>query len=439
MPAAMNLPNLLATRRGRLLAFFFLYVTEGIPLGFTATAVATQMRREGLGPSEIGIFVGTLYLPWSWKWLMGPVVDLVYSKRLGRRRGWIIVTQVMMSAMLLSTMFVDFSAELKLFTAIILVVNVFGASQDVAIDALACGVLEEHERGIANGLMFGGAYLGQAVGGSGVLYLAEIMDFQLTFLVVVGLILSVTLFVALPMREAPSDEPAGPTDERFRAIVAATGAYLRRAFGAIFGSRAAVMAGIFAVLPTGAYGLSLALQANLAVELGLSDAGIATLALITTITSAMGCVVGGYLSDRLGRRLMLATYISGAAVVTLGFAWFMQGQGWIMPVALDAPDRPLVPAALVTAFWTACIVYAVFQGLMYGTRTALFMDVCTPAVAATQFTAYMSLLNLVIWYSATWQGFAIERWGYPVTLTVDGLAGLLCLATLPWIRKRAAT
>lgn len=38
-------PDLLATRRGRLTAFFPLYVTEGIPLGFTATAVATQMRR----------------------------------------------------------------------------------------------------------------------------------------------------------------------------------------------------------------------------------------------------------------------------------------------------------------------------------------------------------------------------------------------------------
>ena len=83
----MKLPNLLATRRGRFTAFFFLYVTEGLPLGFTATAVATQMRRQGLGPKEIGIFVGTLYLPWAWKWVMGPFVDLFYSAALGRRRG----------------------------------------------------------------------------------------------------------------------------------------------------------------------------------------------------------------------------------------------------------------------------------------------------------------------------------------------------------------
>ena len=44
------------------------------------------------------------------------------------------------------------------------------------------------------------------------------------------------------------------------------------------------------------------------------------------------------------------------------------------------------------------------------------MDITTPAVAATQFTAYMAMLNLVISYTSWWQGFAIERIGYPQTL-----------------------
>ena len=53
----MRLPNLLGTTKGRLAAFFFLYMTEGIPLGFAATAVATQLRRQDVGPAEIGAFV----------------------------------------------------------------------------------------------------------------------------------------------------------------------------------------------------------------------------------------------------------------------------------------------------------------------------------------------------------------------------------------------
>ena len=73
---------------------------------------------------------------------------------------------------------------------------------------------------------------------------------------------------------------------------------------------------------------------------------------------------------------------------------------------------------------------------MYGARTALYMDVSNPAVAATQFTAYMAMLNVVIAYSAAWQGHAVEQWGYPITLTVDAAAGMICLALLPFVRKR---
>ncbi|NNM26537.1 MAG: MFS transporter, partial [Phycisphaerales bacterium] len=415
----MRLPDLLATRRGRLLAFFLLYVTEGIPIGFTATAVAAQMRRQGVGPAEIGVFVGTLYLPWAWKWLMGPFVDVIHSDRLGRRRAWIVAAQMLMAFTLLGTVGIDFTANLKLFTILIFIVNAFGATQDVAIDALACETLSEHERGTANGLMFAGAYCGQAVGGSGALFLA-------------AAILTVTIFVALPLRETRPDAPVAREGPWAGAVLREIGGYARHAVRAFFGHRGATVAVVFAVLPCGAYALGLALQSNLAVELGLSDSGIGTLALASTIISAVGCVLGGFLSDRLGRRRMLATYVVLASVPTLIFALLMQRAGWIMPVDPTLPDRPAVPPSLVTAFWVVCLVFSFFHGLMYGTRTALFMDVCAKGVAATQFTAYMSLLNLVIWYTASWQGIAIERWGYPVTLLIDGLAGLVCLGLLPW-------
>src|SRR5207344_1660028 len=91
-------PDLLASKKGRLTAFFLLYVTEGIPLGFTATAIATQMRRQGLGPEAIGAFVASLYLPWAFKWIAGPIVDTFSSDRFGRRRTWIILMQLGMIA-----------------------------------------------------------------------------------------------------------------------------------------------------------------------------------------------------------------------------------------------------------------------------------------------------------------------------------------------------
>lgn len=428
--------DLMATRFGRLVAFFLLYLVEGVPLGFSATAIATQMRRQDVGVETIGAFVASLYLPWAFKWAVGPFVDVLSSDRFGRRRLWIVGMQALMIITLLVAYPIDFVRQLPLFTAVIFAFNSFAATMDVAIDALAVNVLSAQERGLANGVMFGGAYLGIALGGSGVLFLAPAIGFQATFLAVAAVILFVLLFVALPLREKPRAADEQPVGPRWAAIQGELVAFVRDSVRAFLGSRGAFLGLLFAILPAGAYALGLALQSNLAVELGLSDPQVATLNLWTSVASAVFCVAGGWISDRIGRKRSLGMFIAAMSIPTFILAWQMQQAQWIMPVSLGLPDRPVPPAALVSQFWIASIVYAVFNGLMYGTRTALFMDVTVPRVAATQFTAYMALLNFAISYSARWQGAALARWGYPVTLALDAALGLLCLVLLPWITRK---
>jgi PAT family beta-lactamase induction signal transducer AmpG len=431
----LRFPNLLATRRGRLAAFFLLYFTEGIPSGFTGSAIATQMRRQGLDPATIGTFIGALWLPWAIKWAFGPVVDVVASDRWGRRRGWILLTQAMMVVMLLAAAPVDFRTHLWLFTTLILILNVFAATQDVAIDALAVNTLRDDERGLANGLMFAGNYIGVAVGGAGVLLLTPLVGFRTTFFFVAGAIALVTLLVPGPMREAAGPPRAPRTGPPLAAIGKEMARFARDAGRAFVGSRPAFVAIFLALLPMGAYALSLSLQSNLAVEMGLSDSQIGLLGICSTVLSASFCVLGGWLSDRFGRRRTLALFIAGTTIPTFAMALAMQRFGWVLPVSPTAPDRPPVPADLVATFWALTLGYAVFQGLMYGTGTAIYMDVTTPAVAATQFTAYMALCNVVYAYSSTWQGHALTRWGYPATLALDGAFGLVSILLLPFMGR----
>ena len=406
-------------------------MTEGIPLGFTATAVATQMRRQGMDPQQIGAFIATLYLPWAWKWLVGPVVDVVYAQRFGRRRGWIIAMQTLMALTLAASMGVDFVGDFAFYSGIIFVMNCFGATQDVAIDALAVQVLSEKERGVANGFMFAGAYIGNAVGGSGVLFLSEYAGFQPASMLVLASLAAVTLLVAVPMREPKTDAIHPHAGAALGVIAQQLRDYVIQAFKAFTGTRQAMLAVVFALLPAGALSLSLGVGTNIPVEFGMSDGQIAQLSLVGAIVSALGCVAGGWLSDRLGRRKMMAVYIALTTLPVLVFAAIMREHGWVMPVDVKAADRSVAPDSLIGALWAVSIFYSLFQGLMYGTRTALFMDICTPAVAATQFTAYMALLNLTTAYSAWWQGSMAKHSGYPQTLTFDALAGLACLLLLP--------
>jgi PAT family beta-lactamase induction signal transducer AmpG len=210
------------------------------------------------------------------------------------------------------------------------------------------------------------------------------------------------------------------------------------AFRSFVGTRGAFAGLFFALLPAGAVSLGLALQSNLAVEVGMSDDSVAWLSLWTQVVSAACMVLGGMLSDRFGRRRTLFVYLALMSLPVLYLMGVLIEHQWIMPAGPAGAARRVAPAALVTAIWVATLLYAVAQGLMYGTRSAIFMDVTNPAVAATQFTAYMAMMNLAIAYSATWQGIAIEALGYPKTLLIDAVTGLLCLAVLPFIKPSAS-
>jgi len=422
--------RLLSTRTGRFFTFFALYFSEGLPQGFTAVAMATWMRRAGVSPEHIGYFTAALYLPWGWKWTMGPLVDLVFPARVGKSRFWIVIAQCLMIISLLVLIRIDVAASIELAISLVIIHNIFAALQDVAIDALACKVLLPEERGTANGLMFAGAYLGNAVGGAGVLLLSGVVGINASMGLSPLLLSSIMLGISVWLKE-PASAPEDVPRERISARLLK---YLNDIRTAFFGSFRNVAILIFAILPGGAMALSLALQSSLAVELGLNDAEIGRLGLISAILSAVGCVLGGALSDRFGRRLTIGFYMASTALPTIALGLYMSKAEWILPVALDAPGRMVPPAWLIQAYWVTSLAYSFLQGLLYGTRTALFMDVCNPAIAATQFTAYMSILNLVTAYSAAWQGRMITGWGYPAALFVDAVFGCVCIIALPFLK-----
>lgn len=422
----MPLPNLLATRKGRIAAFFFMYLTEGLPVGFAMTAVATQLRREGAGAAEIGSFLALALLPWAFKWLYGPFVDLIGSRRFGPRRGWILGAQGLMVLTLLPLAVLTPTAQFGLFLVLLFLHNLCGAVQDVAVDALAVTTLHEDERAFASGMMFGGQSLGVLLGGGGTLLLVGQIGLAGAIGVMAAVILAVMTGVVLPLREAVPEMP--PATVGWRAVAGEVASFLRQALRALFGSRLAWAGLLFAVLPISAMALARGLQSNLAVDLGLSNEQIGGLASASQAATALTCILGGWLSDRLPLRRALATYVVLLSLPGLALMLALQQHGWV-PGQVAAPG-------LVTAFIAAVLGYHALFGFIYGARVAVFMGITQPAVAATQFAAYMAFTNLSITYSLLWQGHAVQHLGYAATLGWDALVGLAGLLVLPFLKAR---
>ncbi len=419
----MILRNLMGTRRGRLASFGLLYVSEGIPLGFAAVAMAAYMRREGLEVAQIGAFVGSFYLPWAFKWAWAPLVDLVTLERYGGRKTWIALCQSLMIVTLIAIAQIDYTQQFDLLITLVIVHNMFAATQDVAIDSMAVNLLEEDERATANGFMFGGAYIGQGLGGGGAMFVSDRFGFDMAFVYVSLLLTTILAFLLLfvkdtALREQLSDRAAS----LWAALAHKVMTFLRELRAGFFQSGPGPMVGVaFSLLPLGAMAISTSVGTSLQVDLGMDDGQIARLNVFSTALSGLGCVVGGFAADRFGQRRMLALWYALTSLPVLYVALRLSGDSGLAGLSIDQ-------------YFYATLAFAFFTGMHYGTGAAIFMGLTNPLVAATQFTGYMALHNLVITYTNMWQGWVADAQSYATVFFIDAALVVLPIALIPFMR-----
>jgi MFS family permease len=421
----MSVTNVLDTKKGRLSTFGILYISEGIPLGFAAVAMATYMRRQGMDVAQVGAFVGAFYLPWAFKWAWAPLVDLISLNRIGGRKAWILICQALMIVTLYAVSRIDHSNHFDLLVALVIVHNIFGATSDVAIDSLAVNTLKADERGQGNGFMFGGAYIGQGLGGGGAMFVSDRFGFDVSFLYVSALLLVVWLFTLFFVKDPTAISRATEKSlEVWRKLKESLLGFLSQLYVGFFKSGPGPMVGVlFALLPFGAMALMSAVSTTLQVDIGMSDGQIAQLNIANTVVAGLGCVEGGWLADRLGHRKMLAAFYAMTIIPTLYLAIMFSGESGIGSVS-------------VTQYFVASVAFSACMGMHYGTSAAIFMGLTNPAVAATQFTGFMALRNLTITYTNTWQGAAVDAWSYSTVFYLDAALAIIPILVIPFLVER---
>jgi PAT family beta-lactamase induction signal transducer AmpG len=199
----------------KLLVVGVLYFAEGVPFGFVFTTLSYYLRTRGVPLEQIGV-LSLLGLAWSLKVLWSPLAD-----RFGSRAAWLVPSQVVVIISLLGLAYLADAPVSLAFWALVGVLCLGSATQDLAVDAYTIDLLHTDELGMANGIRIGAYRVGLIASGGGVLMLSDYLGWSPTF-VGVGIImaaLAVTVLVFGPFHlPRPETVASGPSKGGFGQI-----------------------------------------------------------------------------------------------------------------------------------------------------------------------------------------------------------------------------
>ncbi len=366
----------------RYATFGALYFAQGIPQGLWLFAIPAWMAMNGVDAGIVGSYVGICTLPWTFKLVVGPLMDRYSFLPMGRRRPWLMSAQSGLLVMMLVLAFVpDPLNNLGLFMAVSFVLNCFGAVQDVATDGLAVDITPVDQQARTNGVMWGAKVIGMGATLTVGTWAINTLGFAAA---VVGLAVVMLLVLVLPsmLRErqgerlfpwSPGEASPETLDRR-----AETWGEILLALKSAFLLRNSLVGALCILLIGAANGLKDALVPVFTIQqLGWANSDYADLVASSNVISAVAAMLlAGWLADRVGKIRVISIYI----VVLL--------LGWI--------TLAFMPTHWSTPGFIHAFIYG-FQFLetfMIVAILATSMSLCWTRVAATQFTLYMVCNNL---------------------------------------------
>ena len=375
---------------------------SGLPLYLTGSTLKAWLTQGGLDLKAIGLF-GLVTQPYALKFLWAPVLDRYLPPFLGRRRGWMVLTQGMLVLLLVLMALGDPRAGIGRFALLGILVAFASASQDIVVDAWRAEAFPEKDLGMANAVHVGAYRLAMLTSGAGALILAQHSGWRSTYLVMAGMMAlgAVGTFLA-----RSTDEAARPPRTLREAVVEPFRQFLGRAHvGEIL---------LFCLL----YKLGDMLADAMTTPFLLRGMGF-TLVQIGATTKTVGItfiIVGGLAGGLVMRWLSLRQALFFFGVCQAGSIlafWALSRLG---------PHLPVLVGALA------------LENLSYGMGGAAFatflMCLCDKRFTATQYALLTSVMALSRGYLTAPSGWVVNRvgWsGYFLVCSAAAVPGLLLL------------
>jgi MFS transporter, PAT family, beta-lactamase induction signal transducer AmpG len=400
----------------RMLICIFTGFTSGLPLYILISLLPAWLRSEGVDLKSIGLFA-LIGLPFTWKFLWAPFFDR-YIPPLGRRRGWLLLTQIPLLISL--ALFGQFDPQFNIWTIAYLATAVafFSASQDIVLDAYRRELLPDIELGLGNAIHVNAYKIAGLIPGSLSLILADHLPWDSVFMITALFMLpglAMTLIVREPQLTGGVPRTLKEAViEPFREFITRNG----------WQSALWVLAFIFFYKLGDSMATALATPFYL--DMGFSKTEIGLVAKNAGLwPSVIGGLLGGIWMIKLGINRALWLFGALQMIAILGFAWL----AWLGP-------QTAVDAAHLTALAVVIGVEAFGVGLGTAAFVAYIAHTTHPLYTATQFALFTSLAAVPRTVVNAATGFMVESLGWPLFFILCfllAIPGMVLLAKVaPW-------
>jgi PAT family beta-lactamase induction signal transducer AmpG len=417
----------------RVLIVLFLGFSAGLPLALSGSTLLIWMREAGVDLGIIGLFalVGT---PYTIKFLWAPIVDAldvpVLARLLGRRRGWLVFSQLLLIAAIAFLAFCDPVASPYWVAVGALLVAAASATQDIVIDAFRIESLDESEQAAGMAAYVAAYRIGMLASTAGALFLVSGFEglgfgkdgawsagyLAMAALVVIGI--ATTLIATEPAKSATAEiEHAAHARENPVARVAKA-AYA--SFADFLTRDSAIVVLVFVVLYKFCDAFAGAMTAPFVIDLGFSRNDYAA---IVKGVGLAATLIGGFAGGALARAYPLVTSL------------------WIGAFLQMASNLVFTWQALVGVNLWALTVTIIVENFTGAIGTVIFVAylsaLCNnPLHTATQYALLTALAAVGRTYLSAGAGFVAERTGWPMFFVISALTALPSLVLLVWLQRR---
>ena len=412
-----NLRLLLSDRR--MLIVFMLGFSGGLPLLLTGSTLQAWCKEAGMDLTNLGL-LALVGLPYTLKFLWSPLLDWVVPKRMGRRRGWLLGSQIGLMIALAALAVWGPSSGYQTMAVIALVIAFLSATQDIAIDAYQLELLPPESYGLGNQLYVLGYRVAMLLAGGGTLILADHVSWSTVYILMAATMgIGIVTTLLAPEPEIKGGAPKSLADAVLLPL---------KDFFAPEGKpsmRAIYLLGFFLLYQIG-YNMASAMTTPFYMDLGYTKTQIGSVVKVFGLwATILGGLLGGVAVISLGVRKCLWIFGVGQGIAVLGFAWLA-----VVGPGLAEPSIAALAATISAENFAAGLGMAAYMTFMGAAVNKRF--------SATQFALLTSFMGMTRVFGSAPTGWMVTQVGYAKFFVLCALASIPALAILARLQRNEA-